>query len=124
MKIEDVKYVSEIELSEAIAEFYDRPYVLQQSGYGYDEMLGQDSIVIVDIPHPVDDYEKQEEDQKYHAWKEYDILNQPAEDYPGQFKMKFERGEIVPVPHLQYLVNDLYAAGIMPEGKYIVHVWW
>lgn len=95
------------DLSNFVAEYYGRPWSMQQG-----MELSNESYVTVDVSHEGPDYHTLEEaEAKLEAWK-----SSPVED-----EIDFVRENYIPI---EIILWDLCRRGIAPEGEYLIRVWW
>lgn len=112
---------------DAIAtEFYGKQYKGQQTG----DMMSNDSWHVFDLRTEGDVAEYQPEDcyKPLSRWLAMEMGDEIVEDWYGAGKRKkivqydFEIYREAPMP--EYILADLIRNGVLPYGKYLVHVWW
>lgn len=116
IRFEDVKLISETELSRRVSELFGRPYQLQQQG----DMLGQNSVVLMQVPEEPDDVGL----PSLAEWSSRDVNQKPpgvAWDRDYLREMWWHREFY---PDLQEVLNELHRLGELPEGEYAIHVSW
>lgn len=105
--------VWESDLSEFVARTYGRPWRLQQQG----DMLGQNTYLKIDVSQEGTDFSDAEEAEKeLQAWL---ALPHPGDGWKEV--MDFERDQGLSV---EIILWDLCRQGIIPEGEYLITVWW
>jgi hypothetical protein len=112
MRIENVKLISETEFSRLVSETYGRPYQLQQQG----DMMGQDTMIRVTVP---DDgkWGCIGDEERFQEWKARDVT-EPM-DYTERLWWLRDF-----YPPFNEVLDDLHRQGILPQGDYVIHVWW
>jgi hypothetical protein len=113
-KFKEKTYIEvwESDFSGFVADFYQRPYRLQQQ----DPMKGQNSYVKMTVKQ----YDDDDWDYGEKCLAEWLALPVPE---PGDWvgKMNFERETPC---DLEVILWDLCRKGAIPEGEYFIDVWW
>lgn len=120
MRIEKVNLISENDFSKLAVDTYGRPYQLQQQG----DCLGQDTIIRLTVPEEPMGWTG----PTLEEWRERPLNLQPEEYTRGDWEehtylrdMWWEREFY---PDVQVVANDFHARGLLPEGDYVIHIWW
>lgn len=112
--------VWESDLSVAISEHYGVPYQLQQQ----DLMMDQDSVV---------DFQVNGSDDGVDGWPSVQECEEEIDrvlstglsiddfDYPYQYQLFWHREHYIPIGIALW---DMARKGKIPNGKYLVRVWW
>ena len=105
--------VWESDLSKFVSEFYGLPWRLQQQG----DAMGQNTYLKIDVSSEGTDWESPEEcEQKLQEWR---ALPKPE---GWEEVMNFERDH--QALSVDVVLWDLCRKGIIPEGEYLITVWW
>lgn len=105
--------VLESDLSKFVAEHYGRPWRMQQQG----DMLGQHTYQKIQVTPEGTDFDAPEElERQINHWLS---LPHPGTDWLAV--MNFEREQYVGA---DVVLWDLCRCGLIPEGEYLILVWW
>ncbi len=127
LKIQNVKVIREQDFSAFVEEVYGRPYRLQQQDGC--KSRGVEYLTVPSWDH--DDYEATEIPEEingdemgvsFAAWLARDPAA-PVEDRKDKWTidMFWERNFY---PHLDMIVDDLHARGLLPAGEYLINIDW
>lgn len=115
IEIQTWQVIDETAFSKLVSETYNTPYQAQQSGLDYPAFLDQGSIHHITVPYTV----SSEDEKKFQEWLE-ERMDIDTANIDWSRKLTLER-TWVPV---QPILNDLHKRGLLPEGKFCLHVWW
>lgn len=129
MKIKTIKQIHVIDWDKLVEKIYGRPYSFQQQ----DGCKERQSVSInVPVKHP-EDYENdtvpeivnhKEMGVSFKAWLERDPeqkLSNPDDQNSWSIGMWWNRNFY---PHVDMIINDLHAKGLLEEGEYEIKIDW
>jgi len=117
-----VKFVEVDDWDNLVTETYGKPYNFQQQD-GCKERQVVDIIVPTnEIDYETEDYEDGDEGVSFKTWLERDP-KEPIDgsEYGWRVASFWERDFY---PHINMLINDLHAKGLLEEGQYKINIDW
>jgi hypothetical protein len=121
-----MEHEGEKSLDAIATKFYGKQYKGQQTG----DMMAQSSWHVFDLrtEYDVEDYQPEDCYKPLSRWLALELGDEIVEDWYGAGERKkvaeydFDIYREAPMP--EYILADLIRNGVLPHGKYLVHVWW